>query len=263
MTIVYVTTGAWGSGTGTPNSASQVDGNFYDVDLRIAGLQTDLAEGKRIDTVTYTGASMTFNYTDGTSQVIALPVATFQFMGPWANDTNYIPGHLIIGANGFYQVLKDHTTPPWPAPFDPGALDGSGNPLYQLWMPLHDMNYDAAIFVPGSIQRAADELLFLGIANRSMQLPAGNDHAYAYLDVGNTGATDVILSIEKNRVEIGTITFAAGGEIDSDGGQPGNFTILGSTDFTEGDHYALRVTQSDNAEPSGLSVTLPFMRTDI
>jgi hypothetical protein len=34
-------------------------------------------------------------------------------------------------------------------------------------------------------------------------------------------------------------------------------------DFAEGDTYAIRVTQSDNAEPSGLSVTLPFLRTDI
>ena len=54
MTIVYVTTGAWGAGTGTPNSAAQVDGNFYDVDQRIVDLDADLAEGKRIDTVTYT-----------------------------------------------------------------------------------------------------------------------------------------------------------------------------------------------------------------
>jgi hypothetical protein len=262
MTIVYVTTGAWGTGTGTPNSAPQVDGNFYDVDQRIAGLQTDLAEGKRIDTVTYTGSSMTFNYTDGTSQVIALPVATFQFMGPWTNDAHYIPGHLITGANGFYQVLKDHTTPPWPAAFDPNALDGSGNPLYQLWMPLHDMNYDAAIFVPGSIQRAADELLFVGIANRSMQLASGNANAYAYLDSGISTGTDIVLSIEKNRIEIGTITFTAG-DIDTAGGQAGEFNIPAPTDFAEGDTYALRVTQSDDAGPADLSVTLPFLRTDI
>ena len=132
-------------------------------------------------------------------------------------------------------------------------------------MPLHDLNYDAAIFVPGSIQRDADELLFLGIANRPMQLGAGDEHAYAYLDVGNDagGATDIILSIEKNGTEIGTITFDAGGDIDSDGGQVGAFNIPAATDFAEGDRYALRVTQSDNAAPSGLSVTLPFIRTDI
>jgi hypothetical protein len=267
MTIVYVTTGAWGAGTGTPNSAAQVDGNFYDLDQRVVALNADLAEGKRIESVTYSSNAMTFHYTDGTSQVIPLPVATFTYVGQWTNDTPYAPGHLFTAGNGFYQVLEPHTSPPWPAPFDPEATDGSTdqNPLYGLWMPLRDVNYDAAIFVPGSIQRAANELLFVGIANRTMNLGAGNAHAYAYLDAGNegTGATDVIVSIEKNRTEIGTITFVAGGEIDTAGGQVGAFNIPAATDFAEGDTYALRITQSDNAGPSGLSVTLPFIRTDI
>jgi hypothetical protein len=267
MTIVYVTTGAWGSGTGTPNSAAQVDGNFYDVDQRVVDLDAALAEGKRIDTVTYTDSSMTFHFTDGTTQVIPLPVATLEYVGAWTNSTPYQRGQMIVADNGFYQVLESHTTPPPPATFDPNATDGStaGDPLYQLWMPIRDVNYDAAIFVPGSIQRAAGELLFQGIANRTMNLGTGNANAYAYLDVGNdsTGATDVILSIEKNRTEVGTITFGAGGEIDTAGGQVGEFTILVATDFAEGDYYGLRVTQSDNAEPSGLSVTLPFIRTDI
>ena len=267
MTIVYVTTGSWGAGTGTPNSAAQVDGNFYDLDQRIAGLVGDLAEGKTIDHVTYSSNSITFYYTDATTQVIPLPVATFQYVGDWMNSTPYVRGHLFTAANGFYQVLQDHTSPAYPAPFDPNATDGStdNNPLYSLWMPVRDVNYDAAIFVPGSIQREADELLFVGIANRAMRLGSGDERAHAYLDTGNdsTGATDIIVSIEKNGTEIGTITFEAGGDIDSDGGQVGGFSIPAATAFAEGDHYALRVTQSDNAEPSGLSITLPFLRTDI
>src|SRR5580765_8821339 len=119
MTIVYVTTGAWGSGTGTPNSAVQVDGNFYDVDQRIVTLNADLAEGKRIDTVTYTSNSMTFHFTDGTSQYIPLPVATLQYVGPWSNSTPYTRANLFTAANGFYQVIEDHTSPASPAPFDP------------------------------------------------------------------------------------------------------------------------------------------------
>jgi hypothetical protein len=257
MTIVYVTTGAWGTGSGTPNSAAQVDGNFYDVDQRIVDLVTDLAEGKRIDTVTYSPNSMTFHFTDGTSQVIPLPVVTLQYVGSWTNSTPYTRGQMITAGNGFYQVLVDHTTPASPAPFDPNATDGT-NSLYQLWMPLNDVNYDAAIFVPGSIQREPDELFFQGVANRSMRLGAGNEGAHAFLDIANdgVGATDIILSIEKNGTELGTITFAAGE-------QEGDFNIPSATDFAEGDRYALRVTQSDNAEPSGLSVTLPFIRTDI
>jgi hypothetical protein len=265
MTIVYVTTGPWGAGTATPNSAAQVDGNFYDVDQRIVDMVGDLAEGKRIDTVTYTDTTMTFHFTDGTSQVIPLPVATLEYIGGWMNDFPYQRGHMVSAGNGFYQVLQNHTTPAAPAPFDPNAVGVDLNPLYQLWMPIRDVNYDAAIFVPGNIQREPDELLFQGIANRAMNLGAGNEGAYAYIETGNdaVGATDIILSIEHNGTEIGTITFEAAGDIDSDGGQAGDFNIPVATDFAEGDRYALRVTQSDNAEPSDLSVTLPFVRTDI
>jgi hypothetical protein len=257
MTIVFVTTGAWGAGTGAPNSAAQVDGNFYDVDQRLVGLTADLAEGKRIDTVTYSTNSMTFHFTDGTSQVIPLPVVTLEYVGAWTNNTPYDRGQMITADNGFYQVLVAHTTPVFPAAFDPNATDGT-DPLYQLWMPINDVNYDAAIFVPGSIQRDPDELLFQGIANRSMRLGAGNEGAFARLDIANdaVGATAIVLSIEKNGTEIGTITIAGGG-------QAGTFNIPLATDFAESDRYALRVTASNNTKPSGLSVTLPFVRTDI
>jgi hypothetical protein len=265
MTIVYVTTGAWGTGTGTPNSAAQVDGNFYDVDARIAGINADLAEGKTIEDITYTDTSMTFHFTDGTSTVVPLPVATLTYVGQWTNSTPYLRGQMISAAGiGMFQVLVDHTTPPPPAVFDPNATDDTTdhNPLYQLWMPLYDVTYDAAIFVPGSIQRAADELLFQGIATRTIRLPSGNAHCYAYLDVGIAAGSNIILSIERNRAEIGTITFVAG-DVDTAGGQPGAFNIPATIDFAEGDTYALRVTVSANTEPSGLSVTLPFIRTDI
>jgi hypothetical protein len=267
MTIVYVTPGPWGAGTDTPNSAAQVDGNFYDVDQRIVALNAAIVEGKQIDLVTYTSNSMTFHFTDGTSQVIPLPIATLTFVGEWLNSMPLVRGNMFsFRGLGIYQTLIDHVTPAPPALFNPDATDpDTSNPLYALWMPLRDVNYDAAIFVPGSIQRAPDELLFQGIANRSMVLPAGNANAHAYLDVGNSasGATDIVLSIEQNGVEIGTITFAAGAALPSPGGQQGTFSIPGDAVFIESDRYALRVTQSDNAAPSGLSVTLPFLRTDI
>ena len=258
MTIVYVTTGAWGSGTGAPIAAAQVDGNFYDLDQRVVDLNADLAEGKRIDTVTYTDISMTFHFTDGSSQVIPLPIAILEYVGAWTNSTPYARGQMIAADNGFYQVLEAHTTPPPPAPFDPNATDGStaGNPLYQLWMPIRDVNYDAAVFVPGSIQRTAGELIWQGVANRTMSLAAGNAGAYAYLDVPSSASPNIVFAIEKNGTGIGTITFAPSS-------QTGAFSIPAATDFAEGDRYALRVTASDNAVAAGLSVTLPFVRTDI
>jgi hypothetical protein len=263
MTIVYVTTGAWGAGTGAPNSAAQVDGNFYDVDQRIVELNAALDEGKQIDSISSSPNSMTILFTDGTTQVIPLPIATLTYVGQWLNSTPYTRGQLIsVRGLGMFQVLVDHTTPPLPAVFDPNATDGSSNPLYQYWMPLYDVNYDAAIFVPGTAQRTAGEVLFQAVAGRTMNLPSGNAHAYAYLDVGIATGTSIILSIQKNRVQIGTITFAVGG-LDAGGGKAGSFNIPATVSFAEGDTYAIRVTQSNNAAPSGLSVTLPFLRTDI
>ena len=57
---------------------------------------------------------------------------------------------------------------------------------------------------------------------------------------------NIILAIEKNGTEIGTITFVAGG-----GGQDGEFEIAAAMDFIEGDRYALRATQSDNSTRRG------------
>ena len=88
-----------------------------------------------------------------------------------------------------------------------------------------------------------------------MQLPAGNANCFGYLDVAG-GTTAIILAIEKNSVGVGTITFAAGS------GHNGVFSIAANVDFVEGDRYALRATQSNNAGPSGMSITLPFVRKD-
>ena len=131
---------------------------------------------------------------------------------------------VSVKSLGMFQVLQNHTTPPTPAPFDAAAVDGSGNPLYQLWFPLVDVNYDAAIFAPGSVQRSAGELLFQAVANRTMQLKSGNAHAYAYLEVAIApGGTDIIISIRKNSTEIGTITFTIAG------GKNGSFNIPAAT----------------------------------
>src|SRR5215475_2054334 len=133
MTIYYVTTGPWGTGTGVPHPPAEADGNFYDLDQRIVGLTADLADGKRIDFVTYTDTDFTFHYTDATTQTIPLPVLLMQYVGSWAPSTPYVRGNLFTesGTHGFYQVLEDHTSA---STFDPNATDGStaNNPLYSL-----------------------------------------------------------------------------------------------------------------------------------
>lgn len=272
MTLRYVTSNSplW-IGDGLTRSAAEVDENFYTIRQEVVAVADALAAGKMLDPdepVTVAGSSATFHFTDATTLVIGLPIATMSYAGQWANSTAYVAGQLFSArGRGLYQVLVDHTTPDAPAVFDPDAVteDTDADPLYSFWLPLYDVNYDAAIFVPGSVQRDANDVLFQAVAGRSMQFTTDDGHAYAYLDIGNdeTDATDIILSIQVNRVEIGTITFEANGTIDGDGGQLGAFNVPSATNIPEGDIYSVRVTQSDNATPSGLSITLPFLRTDI
>src|SRR5262249_20367825 len=139
---------------------------------RIGTLAADLAVGKRIDFVTYTDTSMTFHYTDATTQTIPLPVMTMHYVGAWTNSTPYVIGDLFTANHGFYQVLENHTSPALPAPFDPNATDGTtaNNPLYSLWMPLFD-TLDSLIDVTISSPADGDILVWGGTGGWINQAP--------------------------------------------------------------------------------------------
>ena len=38
---------------------------------------------------------MTFHYTDGTTDIVLLPVATLTLVGEWMNSTTYIRGNMV------------------------------------------------------------------------------------------------------------------------------------------------------------------------
>lgn len=258
----YVTTGAWGAGTGTPLPAATVDGNFYGHEIRLDALEAP-GVGKLIASTSFTANSITFTYTNATSDVVPLPVADLQLVGEWTPLTLYQRANMVsVRGLGVFRVLEDHTSA---ATFDPNATDGSTDdtPLYQLWLPNGDINYDVAPFVPGAISRSPGDLFFQFKAPRSMTLPSGDDGAYAYLETAlDGGDAATILSLEKNGAEVGTITFTAGTG-DTDGGQEGIISIAADVDLITGDRFAIRVTQSTTVVGSDLSITLPFLRTDI
>ena len=82
----------------------------------LSALIADLADGKMIESVSYSGNSFTLHFTDGTTQVIPLPIATLTYRGEWQNSNVYVRGDMVSVHNvGFFQVLVDHTTPPLPA----------------------------------------------------------------------------------------------------------------------------------------------------
>jgi hypothetical protein len=130
MTITFRTNIGIYTGKGSPLTKEEVDGNFYDLLLRTIALEAGGAFG--VDSVSYTGSSITFNWSDSTSSgPFNLPVATFTARGPWTNNTPYFYLDFIsVTGVGSFLVMEAHTTPVFPAEFDPAAENDSGDPLY-------------------------------------------------------------------------------------------------------------------------------------
>jgi len=134
MTVVFRTDIGAYTGKGSPLTKEEVDGNFHDLLTRT----TDIENGVEFacESVDYTGASITFNWSDDTSSgPFMLPVATFHAVGEWLNSMplSYLDVFTVTGT-GTFLTLVDHTTPAYPAPFDPAAVsdDTAGDPLYLM-----------------------------------------------------------------------------------------------------------------------------------
>jgi hypothetical protein len=107
MTIRYVTTGAWGAGSGTELTPAQADENVYTLSLRLAAL-----EAAGIDatiTLVQSGSTVTF-YADGVSiGSITLPTSTWAHRGEWAAGATYFIGDIVtVTSNGVFLVTTEH-----------------------------------------------------------------------------------------------------------------------------------------------------------
>lgn len=136
MAIVYVTTGAWGAGKGSPATAAEVDGNFWDHEQRIDVLEAAPSSARSIDHISESNGLITIHYTDATTDgPFPLPTADLVGRGEWANSTNYFRNEIVtVTGTGAFLVLQDHTTAASPAVFDPNATIG-GNPVYSILFP--------------------------------------------------------------------------------------------------------------------------------
>lgn len=267
MTIVFRNDDTrWGVGTGAGVggrvTSLQVDENFYEIDTRLDSVEADLA-GLDMEVV-YSGSTITFNFSNGTtSGPFPLPVAMINPTGEWQPNTHYNYLDLFnVRAQGVFLVLLEHTSD---ATFDPDATDGSTDnlPLYQLWAPLRDINYDVAFSVTGSIEGATERIILSQIVlPRSITMASGLSGGYAFLGTA-TDTETLDLTIEQNGEEIGTITFEPGVGTDTDGGQFGTISFPNDIEFVASDRIAIRgPTSTDNAA-ANLSVTLPATRADI
>jgi len=251
MAILYVTDGAWGTGTGAPLSAAQVDGNFHDHEQRIVALETaGVPEANGIKDITSDGTSLTVILDDDTELgPFVMPTPQLRFV-QWANDTDYSAGtdFVIVDGFGVFKVLQDVHTPTVPTAFDPDATSG-GNPIYQqIYGTPQALQYDIEIQVLGALP-GNGAVIAQHICVRAMRLPLNLDGSLAYLRTPADAALTIVLM--KNATEIGTIDFAAGENF-------GAFTFSAAVDFAIADLLTV-LADVDDADATAANLTLAFI----
>ena len=133
MTIIYRTSGAWGSGKGSNLTPAEVDANFYDLDGRVVSLETNPPVPAEISNIVVAGTQVTFYLSNGSQYgPYTLPRSRFAWRGYWSAATAYVGNDVFrYGGLGVYLVLEPHTSA---STFDPDAVNGTGEPLYAKMM---------------------------------------------------------------------------------------------------------------------------------
>jgi hypothetical protein len=119
------------SSVGRPLHASEYDGNIHDLDDRVSAIETALPglTVKSISTIASVGNQLVITYTDSTTDTFTLPVAHWDFRGPWLPDHPYLANDLFTESGSTYLVNVDHTSP---HVFDAGYSPTSGVDAYSL-----------------------------------------------------------------------------------------------------------------------------------
>jgi hypothetical protein len=93
-------------------SPDEVDGNFHDLDDRVAELEDNPLQPVEIEEITLTGSQLLISMSNGDSfGPFTVPTATMHWRGNWAATTLYVANDLlIVPFNGLYLVRLDHTT---------------------------------------------------------------------------------------------------------------------------------------------------------
>ena len=130
MSVIYRTTGPWGPGVGRNLTAAEIDGNFYDQQVHLAGLEDSRPQPDDIVSVSTLGTQLTFHLESGaTLGPVDMPVLYWRWRDEWTPFTIYAALDTIsVADTGLFLVLQDHTSG---ATFDPAATGGDPPaPLY-------------------------------------------------------------------------------------------------------------------------------------
>lgn len=131
MAVVYRTAGAWGAGKGSNLTPSEVDGNFYDHEGRIAAIEGSPPAPNNIASITASGSQITITMDDAsTFGPFTMPTARFTWAGEWQATTGYSVNDVIADPDtgSIYIVIKAHTSD---STFD-AAYTSGGDPVYDL-----------------------------------------------------------------------------------------------------------------------------------
>jgi len=240
-----------GAGAGGKLTSLQVDDNFWALRVRIKDLEDNPPEAVSIETISVIGSQMQINMTDGSTQgPFDLPIAVFRAVGEWVNLMALLELDIVtVTGSGLYMVLIDHTTPAFPAVFDPAAVDedsGSptfGQPLYQLVFPSSgggggggSSNEDVPFFIEGfpGIGGTVGDTLQGFIVTHPMRIPV--DFAGTKARLGNasdSGDGDVEYQIKINAVPVASLVFV------EDNVLPQPITMATAIDLEAGDMITL------------------------
>lgn len=128
---VYVTTGAWGAGTGSPLAPAQIDTNWYRLTTRIESLEADPPISPYPISIALAGTSFTMGLSNGdTLGPITFTIPMPMWRRDWQPLTTYRALDFFTAPDGTIgTVLIDHVSD---SEFDWEAEDGSsGDPLYR------------------------------------------------------------------------------------------------------------------------------------
>jgi hypothetical protein len=259
--VVYRTTDLtrWGTGQGSNLTPPQVDINFWILASAIMALQDhSLTNQNLIDYFSVNGDQLYI--TMANHEVFGpytLPVAQWNFTGPWAPDTVYAVMDLFTIDGSLYLVIYPNTSG---GSFDETANDGHGHNFYALVLaqpedelpnggevgqvltvidsgsphgtPLVAWEFitrNLGVYIEGVPEPS--ELILQYVSPETMVLPAGLVNSQAYH--ATAPSTEQVYTLERNHVTIGTVTF--------DALSPGSVTFaFGSpVTFNPGDVFSL------------------------
>lgn len=263
MALTYRTAGAWGAGKGSNLTPTEYDQNVYELAQAVAA-----AEGiapYQITEIEVINNQMTIHLDGGTSfGPYDLPVATFQWRGAWAPETQYYLGDFFNAADGFYFSTRDFISNA--GVFLPLYGDGGG-PYAHLIIPYPNL-YTVAAFFPGTVgygvfaESSDSAAMFMHLFAHEVYFLAELPLAQAALYVPPTA--DVSYPIVKlTRDSSGVTTETIGAVEFALGEDEGTFTFDLDVQFGPGDRMAILRMGTLDDTARDFTVTIPGIKGTI